>query len=173
MMYRVDDYIRFDTPEQWEQIVKKLKRDGQLMWTEEFDEDYSSYVVLHEIDSEWSCHNSYFRSNGYTDISEAFWEDLQQEELCKNPPLEVGDVFEVEVRTYTGTHHRVLEVISESVVIMTHLEAGNATSVFDKDSIKSSINSGALIITKYTPAKDKEYSVKWYNRYGYTWEELR
>lgn len=92
MNYQTGDYIRFHTPEQWQQIVEKLERDGQTVLTSYSEEDCN--IALMSVPEGWhgDVEVDRFCQN---DITDKFFEAVLQDELCSNPPLEVGDSYEI------------------------------------------------------------------------------
>lgn len=97
MNYQTGDYIRFHTPEQWQQIVEKLEGDGQKIYTKIWESEFRNIVL--DLENEWARNYS-VNGSCKNDITDKFFEEILQDELCSNPPLEVGDEFTCTSKTY-------------------------------------------------------------------------
>lgn len=101
MNYQTGDYIRFHAPEQWQQIVEKLERDGEKIYNKHSEPPYN--CTFKDSEDEWDlvCLVDYHEVRGVVnDITDKFFEDILQDELRSNPPLEVGDEFTCTSKTY-------------------------------------------------------------------------
>lgn len=100
MNYQTGDYIRFHTLEQWQQIVEKLERDGERVYGDHFKQNTKAFYL--DRDSTWYRVYSYedYLPEATEDITDKFFEELLQEDLCNNPPLEVGDEFTLSVDVF-------------------------------------------------------------------------
>lgn len=149
MNYKTGNYITFHTPEQWNQIVEKLERDGQLFECGEWNSIYKALNLANLGRGEKWFRTCELDIDCQIDITNNFFKELEQEELCKNPPLEAGDWFKI----------RVGGEVLEGVIGNT---LNNHEGVHFKMSVKD-VNSGKDLdyeILEYKPANPvKEYAV--------------
>lgn len=78
MKYNAGDYIRFHTPEQWEQIVEKLERDGERVHRTRWEDGWGCLVK--HVDNILYRHGNLDVCD-LDDITDQFFEELEQEEL--------------------------------------------------------------------------------------------
>lgn len=94
MNYNTGDYIRFHTPEQWEQIVEKLERDGEKIYRKKWDADFR--FIGKDRDSEFS-RRAYLWEACQNDITDQFFDELEQEESCDEPDQSITLTIQITI----------------------------------------------------------------------------
>lgn len=161
MNYQTGDYIRFHTPEQWQQIVEKLERDGQQVYNPCFKENIKAAF---KGNSKTWCrvyNDEDYLPEATQDITDKFFEELLQEDLCSNPPLEVGDEFTISCTLMSDTG--AIEIVDNETCKITSRWDVQDNKIIPLSVLKGKL-SGSYFNIEYGSYKQanpvQEYSVK-------------